>query len=49
MFKHKLTQDSFAMKLEEKRFECEKIFYREMENDKMKWKQSSDQIIYDLM
>ena len=40
---------TFAKKLEEKRFECETIFYRELEEDKMKWKQSSDQIIYDLM
>ena len=47
--KYEKLEDSFVKKLEEKRFECEKIFYQEMEQDKMKWKQSSDQIIYDLM
>ena len=33
--------------MEEKRFECENIFYKELEEDIVKWKQSSDQIIYD--
>ena len=42
-------QESFGRKLEEKRFECENFFYKELEEDKLKWKQSSDQIIYDLM
>ena len=42
-------QESFGKKLEEKRFECENFFYKELEEDKLKWKQSSDQIIYDLM
>jgi hypothetical protein len=42
-------QAVFATKLEEKRLECEKMFFRELEEDKMKWKQSSDEIIYDLM
>ena len=40
---------TFAKKIEEKRFECENVFYRELEQDKIRWKQSSDQIIYDLM
>ena len=40
---------TFAKKIEEKRFECENVFYRELEEDKIRWKQSSDQIIYDLM
>ena len=35
--------------MEEKRFECENLFYKELEEDKLRWKQSSDQIIYDLM
>ena len=43
------SEDTFAKKLEEKRFECERIFFKELEEDKMKWKQTSDQIIYDLM
>ena len=42
-------QGTFAKKIEEKRFECENFFFKEMEEDKMRWKQSSDQIIYDLM
>ena len=45
----KCLQEAFATKLEEKRLECEKMFFRELEEDKMKWKQSSDEIIYDLM
>ena len=42
-------QAAFSTKLEEKRLECEKLFFKELEEDKMKWKQSSDEIIYDLM
>ena len=49
LFLYFLFQGTFAKKIEEKRFECENLFYRELEEDKMRWKQSSDQIIYDLM
>ena len=45
----KCLQEAFATKLEEKRLECEKMLFRELEEDKLKWKQSSDEIIYDLM
>lgn len=44
-----IYKGTFAKKIEEKRFECENVFYRELEEDKIRWKQSSDQIIYDLM
>ena len=49
LFLYCLFQGTFAKKIKEKRFECENLFYRELEEDKMRWKQSSDQIIYDLM
>ena len=42
-------QNSFAAALEEKRLDCEALFCQELEQDKIKWKQSSDQMILDLM